>query len=170
MPTTTYLTNILEKLFDDVKQRKDPNEGKFFFGKIWTILAGKCLRINNTEISLSWRQLSAELAILYNKWYNGNFTTDAFLKAGSPDFKIGDDENIDSIIEKLAKIHGYVGIFKIKPGPSISYRDKNYVFSETDIVTGEVYYYAKALNGGKQIGEIKRIDKEEFENICFSTR
>jgi len=166
----TMLKTIIEKTFAKEKKDNTPNESKILFGKIWAVLASKRFRLITGCISLSWRQLSAELAIIYNEWYNTKFTTDAFLKASNTDCPYGLDPLYDEVISRFYALEETIGIFDYRPGPAITSRDKIGIYSEINILTGEVYYYMQPFSNGRENGNTQRISQEEYDRMCYSTR
>lgn len=143
---------------------------KTIFGKVWAALASKRVRFVDGEIFMSWRPLSAELAKIFNEWFNATFTTDAFLKAFNPDSPVGIDNEFDNVIMNIVKSSGCIGIFKVKMGPSISTQTKTHVFSEINVITGEEIFYTQNVEHGRLVGIPTRISAKEFETICYSTR
>ena len=165
----TMLLKVIEQSFAHLKG-VHPNAAKSVFGKIWAALASKRVRFLDGEIFMSWRPLSAELAVIFNSWYGTKFTTDAFLKAFNPDTKMGADKEFDDIIMRVIKTPGCMGIFNVRMGPILSANTEVIAFSEINILTGEETYYTQNFKNGRACGQPSRISVTEFERICYSAR
>jgi hypothetical protein len=160
---------IIEECFADLKA-ESPAKCKRIFGYIWAVFASKRVRLNDEIIWMTWRDLSAELAIIYNEWFKSRFTTDAFLKVQSPELPIGADEMYDEVLMQVYRHTNCVGIFKVKSGPSIRVQDKVGVFTEIDVITGEEHFYKQGYAKGHRVGNPERISATEYESVCHSSR
>ncbi len=167
---TMLLKKIVEECFEDIRSNKNPSEGKIRFNHIWAALANKRIRFVDNELFLTWRTLSAELAIIYNEWYEQKFTTDAFLRTSNPLMPMGRDSLYDDTIMRIYKHPDCMGIFLVRMGPPATQKDFVTVFQETDVVTGEELYYKQPVKNGRPIGPNVRITNEEYEAICYSIR
>ena len=161
------LKEIIEQCFSDIRANKDPSEGKIVFGYIWAVFASKKVKFNDTEICLSWRDLSARLAEIYNEWYDGNFTTDAFLNVVRHEKVLGEDADYDDALMRIYKHDNCRGIFSTM---NIAVRSNTEVspFKEINIVTGEELFYKQSYKHGKPVGAAQRIDGTEFDTLCYS--
>jgi hypothetical protein len=160
---------IIEECFGNLKT-ETPSDAKKIFGYIWGVFASKRVRFNDDSIWMSWRELSAELAIIYNEWFDAKFTTDAFLRTHNPDKPVGEDSAYDDVLMQVYRHTNCIGIFKMKSGPSIRSRDTVGVFSEIDIVTAEEHYYKQEYKKGNRVGNPERISATTYESLCFSLR
>ena len=160
---------IIEECFADLKA-KSPAESKRIFGYIWAVFASKRVRLNDEVIWMTWRELSAELAIIYNEWFKSRFTTDAFLQVQSPELPVGADKVYDEVLMQIYRHTNCVGIFKVKSGPSIRVQDRVGVFTEIDVITGEEHFYKQGYTKGCRVGNPERISVTEHESLCHSSR
>jgi len=157
---------IIEDCFEDVKL-KDANEAKKIFGLIWATFASKKVRFNDGDVFLSWRELSAKLATIYNKWYGCSFTTDAFINVANPLRPIGEDEVYDDTLMSVYRHKECVGIFIVRNGPSIRAHMTEGAYIEIDVVTGEEHYYKQEYNKGHCVDSPKRISAKDYEKLCL---
>jgi hypothetical protein len=157
---------IVENCFSDLK-RDDPSYAKHVFGYIWAVFASKRVRYNNGTVWLTWRELSAELAIIYSEWFDCRFTTDAFLNVVNCEKQVGDDPVYDEVLMQVYRHADCVGIFRVKSGPGIRSRDTAGVFSEIDVVTGEEHFYKQGYEKGNCVGSPSRISANEYEKLCY---
>ena len=163
------LKQIIEDCFAELKS-EDASNSKKLFGYIWAVFASKRVRFTNGNIFLSWRELSAQLAIIYSEWYNCSFTTDAFLNVVSPDKSPGDNKQYDDILMQVYRHKDCIGIFNIKVGTPIRAETTMGISSEVDVVTGEEHYYQQEYAKGNCVGNPKRISAEEYEKFAFSMK
>ena len=163
------LKRIIDECFADLRERKNPGEGKIWFTYMWAVLASKRTRfVDEDYLQLSWRELSAELSYIYNQWYNCRFTTDAFLGMKNPDTKFGEDSIFDEATKRIVGLQSCIGIFRVLSGPSVSSQTNFACFSEINIMTSEQIYYKQPYKNGKSIGPTVRILGEEYEELCYS--
>lgn len=160
---------IIEECFAELKS-ETPSDCKKVFEYIWTVFASKRVRFNNGSVWMSWRDLSAKLAIIYNDWFGCQLTTDAFLRTHNPDKPVGEDAMYDEVLMQVYRHTDCIGIFRIKNGPSIRSRDSVGVFSEIDVVTGEEHFYKQGYNKGNRVGNPERISATKYESLCYSLR
>lgn len=164
------LKEVIEECFADIRANGDPNEGKAVFGNIWAALAGKRARFGGSEVFLDWRSLSAELAKIYNEWYNQRFTTDAFLRARDPETPLGRYPDYDDAVMRLCQRGDCGGIFLVRIGCAPTYKRPISAFAEVNVVTGEESFYKQEYKNGRAVGPHESISSDEFEQICYSTR
>lgn len=161
------LRKIVEECFSDLKDSSPP-EAKRLFGFIWAVFASKRVRFREGDIFMSWRDLSAQLATIYNEWYQAKFTTDAFYRAVNPNMAIGDNDTYDEMMMRVYRQDNCLGIFVPNAGPPVRHRHKTWVYTETDIITGEKLFYKQGYEQGRCVGNPERISAEDFEKLCFS--
>lgn len=160
---------VIEECFAHLKT-ENPANCKRVFGYLWAVFASKRIRFNDEVIWMNWRELSAELATIYNEWFESRFTTDAFLKVQSPEIIIGTDEMYDEVLMQVYRHINCVGIFKVKNGPSIRAQDKVGAFTEINVITGEEHFYKQGYIKGHRVGNPERISATEYEQLCYSSR
>jgi len=158
---------IITECFPNLKN-EDPNVAKYKMGLIWAVFSSKRVRFKHTNIFLSWREISTQLAELYNEWYNCSFTTDAFLRTEDPDKTVGEDSEYDDILMTIYRHRMCIGIFKVKSGHPIRTSDSVGHFCEINIITGQEYYYTQKYNKGHCVGVPKRISTTEYEKISLN--
>lgn len=158
----TMFKRIVQQSFSSFKEL-NLNEAKIKFCMIWAAFASKTIVYKETKIQLSWREVSIELAKIFNSWYNVDFTTDAFINTYNHTKKLGQDSNYDDIIFTLN--NNCDGIF-ITNQSQISSISKINTFNKINLVTGEIDYFKHRVMGGKPESETQ-ISKEEYERICY---
>ena len=160
------LKKLVEECFGDLKDQS-PAQSKQMFGNIWAVLASKRTKFTTGALFLSWRDLSAQLAKIYNEWHQANFTTDAFLKIKNPDMPVGADEQFDYVVYAIYKHPDCQGI-RVKGGTSIASSDKESVYSEINILTGEQHFYRQTYEHGKPAGSPQQISVDEYNQFCYA--
>jgi len=143
----------------------DVNEAKHKFGLIWAAFASKVIRTNQGEIQMSWREISVELAQIFNEWFEVSFTTDAFLKTYDHRTPLGASPEFDEVLKKISQHDECLGIFIINQ-PQLVSGTMEIGISETNIMTGEIKFYRQLWDKGKPVKK-SEIDSEEYEKICF---
>ncbi len=107
------------------------------------------------------------MAVIYNKWYGTSFTTDAFYLANAPDRSIGELPEYDDVLMKIYQHEDCVGIFRVHSGSPVSSQDETGIFTETDVVTGEVHHYKQQYKHGKPTGTPAAISADEYQNLAY---
>lgn len=160
-------SKLINDCFQDLKY-SDASKCKSTFGYIWAVFASKKIKLKDGEIVMSWREISAELAKIYNEWFNTSFTTDAFLRVINHDTPIGENSKYDEVFMRIYSYPGCAGIYQVLSGKPIMADDELWLFSEVNVVTGEKHCYKQEYVKGNCVGSPKRISNNEFEKLSFS--
>lgn len=155
---------FINECFESYKE-KDVSEVKDKFGLVWAAFASKVIRTVDGDISLSWREISAELARVFNDWFSVSFTTDAFLKAFDHRTPLGASPEYDEVLTKISEHEMCIGIFIVNQ-PSLVSGTMDIGISETNVMTGEVKYYRQHWENGKPKSKTE-IGVEDYDKICF---
>ena len=160
---------VIDECFTHLRERGS-GETKTAFGYVWAIFASKKVCFRGETVFLSWRDLSAQLAIVYNDWFGLAFTTDAFLNVCNPDVEMGEDALYDEMFKCVYQHKDCTGIFKITNGVSAAATTDYITYIETDVVTGAEKHYRQQYNSGRPIGDPVIITKDEFGTIGLTER
>jgi len=160
---------FVESCFATLRQL-DANAAKSKFGLIWAAFASKKIVLKQGVVQLSWRDLSAQLAMIYNDWFGLQFTTDAFYNAYDYKKPMGESEEYDEVLLMIHQHPECNGIFIVHNSTMMSSVATCVAFSQTDIVTGEQQYFKQAYENGRPTSEPERITPEEHDRLCYSAR
>ncbi len=156
--------SFIKDCFGSLKEA-NVEEAKRKFGLIWSAFASKVIRLKEEEIKLSWREISAQLAEVFNEWHDVSFTTDAFLKVHDHRTPLGAYPEYDEILNAIANQDNCVGIFVVNQ-PQLVSGSMEIGVSETNFMTGEIIYFKQKWENGKPVGKTE-ISAEDYETICY---
>lgn len=164
------LKEFINKCFGHLRNL-DPSDAKETFGMLWAVFASKTVILKNGHITLSWRELSAQLAGIYNEWYNPGrkFTTDAFYNVYSHKKVLGENPDFDKIFMMAYEHEDCLAIVRVQE-PCYSGSTNVLPVCHIDIVTGEQSFFKQRYEKGRASGDIEEIDSNEYESLCYSMR
>lgn len=159
---------LIEDCFGDLKAQ-DPSSAKFYFGFIWAAFASKKVVLKDGTIEMTWREISAELAKIYNEWFSAQFTTDAFYNVVSVNGTGTPSKEYMAAITKVASHPNCLGVFQ-SVMPIVFSSSKEMPICDINMMTGEHVYSKQQIEKGKLVGLPIPISKEEYERICYGAR
>jgi hypothetical protein len=164
------LKEFINKCFGHFKEL-DPGDAKDKFGILWAVFASKTVILKNASITLSWRELSSQLADIYNEWYEPQrkFTTDAFYNVYSHKKTLGENADFDKAFMMAYEHEDCITIVRVQE-PCFAGSVKVLPICHTDVVTGQQTFFKQHYDKGRVVGNPEKIDSQEYDSLCYSMR